>query len=362
MPTGDGLLARLLPMGSVVKLRAMLEFLKAAEEYGNGIIEITARGSVQVRGLTTATAPAFATCIAALNLYAPEGPVVMTAWPADESRCEVIQFLREKMIASLLEESQNLNLSPKLSIMIEGTETSPLSADIRLGVMDEASIYITAGKTRLGSFPARHAVAAVHGILRLIASHGKTARAHDAPLYKGYCLSSPILASPECMKITLPFGRTTATLFTRLLLAARNAGATHIITTAPNAMTLCGDVSLDRSLLLVKAHELGFIVSGDDPRLRISVCAGVPACASAHIPTHKLARELVQNIAGGEGLAFHVSGCSKGCAHPGQAAITLIGQEGGVGVVLNGRACDKPSAVFACEQVAQYMKLQKASP
>jgi precorrin-3B synthase len=39
----------------------------------------------------------------------------------------------------------------------------------------------------------------------------------------------------------------------------------------------------------------------------------------------------------------HLSGCAKGCAHPGPATLTLVGGEAGCGVVLRGRAGDTPA-------------------
>src|SRR6266853_487581 len=49
MPTGDGLLVRLRPTAPV-PLDAMVGFCEAACQHGNGTIEVSARGSLQVRG------------------------------------------------------------------------------------------------------------------------------------------------------------------------------------------------------------------------------------------------------------------------------------------------------------------------
>ena len=65
MQTGDGLLVRL-SSGATIGLDAAAALGAAARRHGNGIIEITARGSIQVRGLTAASAPAFADTVAAL--------------------------------------------------------------------------------------------------------------------------------------------------------------------------------------------------------------------------------------------------------------------------------------------------------
>ena len=72
MLTGDGLLVRLLPIGAV-PLAAFASLCAAAREHGNGIVEITARGSIQVRGLNAASAPRFADAVAALNITAADG-------------------------------------------------------------------------------------------------------------------------------------------------------------------------------------------------------------------------------------------------------------------------------------------------
>ena len=62
MPTGDGLLVRLRPIGTV-SLAAFKALCAAARQYGNGVVEITARGSIQVRGLSAASAPHFADAV-----------------------------------------------------------------------------------------------------------------------------------------------------------------------------------------------------------------------------------------------------------------------------------------------------------
>jgi precorrin-3B synthase len=76
MPTGDGLLVRLMP-AEPVPLDAFVGFCEAARQYGNGTIEISARGSLQVRGLTPRSAPLFASAIAELRIVTYEGvPVI----------------------------------------------------------------------------------------------------------------------------------------------------------------------------------------------------------------------------------------------------------------------------------------------
>jgi precorrin-3B synthase len=46
----------------------------------------------------------------------------------------------------------------------------------------------------------------------------------------------------------------------------------------------------------------------------------------------------------GEGLALHVSGCAKGCAHPTAAPLTIVGTEQGCGIIADDTARATPSA------------------
>ncbi len=76
MPTGDGLLVRLHPIGSI-PLVAFAELCRASRRHGNGVIEITARGSIQVRGLSNETTPQFAADVAALDIVAADGVPIL---------------------------------------------------------------------------------------------------------------------------------------------------------------------------------------------------------------------------------------------------------------------------------------------
>ncbi|MBV8321379.1 MAG: precorrin-3B synthase, partial [Hyphomicrobiales bacterium] len=50
MATGDGLLVRLTPTGTTMSCEAFAALCTAARNCGNGVIEITSRGSIQIRG------------------------------------------------------------------------------------------------------------------------------------------------------------------------------------------------------------------------------------------------------------------------------------------------------------------------
>ena len=54
---------------------------------------------------------------------------------------------------------------------------------------------------------------------------------------------------------------------------------------------------------------------------------------------------------------MHVSGCSKGCAFPRKADVTLVGNNGKIDVVLNVEAKDKPKISLLKEDLKNYKNL-----
>lgn len=80
-----------------------------------------------------------------------------------------------------------------------------------------------------------------------------------------------------------------------------------------------------RMLLVEGARDIaplpGVILDATDPRLQVRVCTGAPGCLQALSSTRELARDLAPHVP--EGQVLHVSGCAKGCAHPGPAPLVL---------------------------------------
>src|SRR5271169_3140932 len=136
MPTGDGLLVRLMPIGTI-SLAAFAQLCAAARSHGNGIIEITSRGSVQVRGLNDDSASRFAASIAALNIAADDGvPVLCNALAGIDAE-EILDaaVLAADLRAALAQRSSAAELDAKVSIVVDGGGALGLAkipADFRL--------------------------------------------------------------------------------------------------------------------------------------------------------------------------------------------------------------------------------------
>jgi precorrin-3B synthase len=114
---------------------------------------------------------------------------------------------------------------------------------------------------------------------------------------------------------------------------------------APDRALLFGPLGAGQAeTTRVAAERLGFITEVSDPRRRIAACPGAPFCAHGLIASRALAAELARHLSPfGAGIAVHVSGCAKGCAHPQAAPFTIVGGEQGCGIVREGSARDEPS-------------------
>jgi precorrin-3B synthase len=107
-------------------------------------------------------------------------------------------------------------------------------------------------------------------------------------------------------------------------------------------LLVLGLAAEDSKRLVALARTNGLVIDPHDPRLRIAACAGAPACASAHLPTKKIAAALLAErpdpLEGAPML--HISGCAKKCARPAGPSVALVGSRYGCDVEGDGMAVD----------------------
>jgi precorrin-3B synthase len=371
MLTGDGLLVRLTPTESIPP-GAFLALCEAARRHGNGTIEISARGSLQVRGLTPRSAPLFAAAVARLDIATHED-VFVIAGPLIEDAIAPIEAANAAAELRRALADARLALSPKVSVVVDGggrLHLDAVSADIRLRAMGPAPQRYHVGlggdgetATWLGSIAQHDAIDTVVSLLKVIAAQGPAARAADVLHAEGNGAFHSVLAT--CIAPSPPPSRRTPAEIVGLhpipdgtfavadalaeLTRIAAAHGTQAVRPAPDrALLLIGVTTQNPISLTAAAEQRGFVVRAADPRRRIAACPGSPACASGLIPARALAAALAPTLeselrpARG-GVAIHISGCLKGCAHPGPAALTVVGTERGCGIIRNGTARATPN-------------------
>ena len=384
MQTGDGLLARIVPSGPVA-IDAFAALCAAANTHGNGLMEISARGSVQVRGLTPSSAPQFAIAIEALGIGNDDAvPVLANPLPHDPAALPCTHGLAAALREAIA--AKDLALAPKVSVIADdGGQISfdAIAADIRLRAVSHQSstrflILLGGDGTRatpLGLAAPKDVSHLVCGLLYVLAARGPAARARDVLRDEGLtpfrsalrdrlepAPSRPTQRTDEtiglhrlhdglcAIGVSLPFGQIQALDLIALLRIARANGAVWAAT-APMRTLLLGPIDdMTAFALGTAADTLGFVVDARDPRRRVVACAGAPACASGLIPARTLAAEIASGLSQGD-LAVHVSGCAKGCAHQRPAPLTIVGTTDGSVLVRNGTTYNHPDSSVRLDDV-----------
>ncbi|MDK1386121.1 precorrin-3B synthase [Sinorhizobium sp. 8-89] len=382
MQTGDGLLVRLRPATGGMTPGELRALAAAAERFGNGILEVTARGNLQIRGLTAATVAGLASAISEAGIAIAEGVAIETPPLAGVDADEIVdprplaRALREA-IAAL---DPPFTLAPKLSIIIDGggrVHLDDIVADLRLkavkaddGVAWLLSLGGTARTARsVALLDARETIPSLLAVLGRLAAIGDSARGRDLDAEAlGNELAGgerrparPILRAEPTISaagmhmaaggatvlgIGFAFAQTDAASLTAFLRKAEELGATEIRPAPGHGLFVLG---LDREAAATAqrlASSLGFRIAPDDPRNHIATCAGTGACASALMETKVVARLMVEaapELLDGS-MSVHLSGCPKGCARPSSSELTLVGAPSGYALVVNGTASVAPSA------------------
>ena len=423
MMSGDGLIVRVKPRGMALPVSRALGIASAATRHGNGLLDLTARANLQIRGASEASLPALTVELDAMGL--------LDADAGAESRRNVVAsplmgldpsaaFDIRPTVAALeaaLAGAEGLDALPsKFGIAVSDGGAMPLDgvpADLRFEAMrdgrfavrlegDESitSVCTAASLPEVAIGLARVFVAAadaglhrMHDLVETVGAAEIFARAgleglDPASPPPPCCAGSPFPCGegdetdplrllpprgrgttrsvvegatqprllpiiPRCvgrlalagtLGVAVPFGRLDAAQLDALARGAQRAGAVELRMTPWRAILVPGLAPAARDRLAEDCAAAGLIVDPADPRLRVAACAGAPGCRRGTTPVLADAARWAALLGGGEGIALHVSGCVKGCAHPGAASLTLVASSGRYALVADGTAADEPVA------------------
>jgi precorrin-3B synthase len=375
MPTGDGLLARLMPPAPM-SLETFVALCDASQTHGNGVMEITQRGSLQVRGLSSGSAIPFARTATALGLTAEGEPAILVSplFGLDAQESVDLPLFSATLRAQLTRDPDAKPIGPKVSVLIDGggpLHLDDVPADLRLRVENTSRFHLSmagdaATSVSLGWVEPHRAIQAAAQVLTAVANRGRYARARDLVNDADMdalrsSLAGVLLAGPPppprpraepigthrmnegrvARGIAPAFGYGEAGMLKRLAHTAARCGAASIRPAPGRALLIIGLTPAAADELAAMAAADGWVIQPDDTRRHIVACAGAPACASAALSTRQLAPAIAQaaNLLLDGSMTIHVSGCAKGCAHPGAAALTIVGPDR---LIVEGRACDAP--------------------
>jgi precorrin-3B synthase len=395
METGDGWLVRLHPPGAWLTPAQLRRIAALATRHGNGLIEISARGNMQLRGVTAQSHPALVATLLAERLvdeHEGDGPQRLTLVspladipaPSGPSRGDLVDALT---LAAAIEARgrEVAGLPAKFAVIVDGGGASSLEAfagDLRIVATARGRVVMAlADRLWFGPLAEGEATDAVAQTMARFAA--KRAQAPDtlrrmgdlaadelAALTDLPATEAPaarpaprraglfVLGDSHAAMIGLPFGRADAASLDRLAQAAETLGCPEIRLSPWRGLAFRGLCAADATTLLDSAAADGLITRDDDPRLSVQACAGAPACSRAQAPAMADATRLAQVLAPdlAAGLTLHVSGCVKSCARPAASDLTLVGESGRYRIVIGGGARD--SALATLDLSALLTRLQ----
>ncbi len=379
MKSGDGFLVRIKPFCGRIAAADAIELAKAANDFGNGIIDLTNRANLQFRGLTLASASRFAEialdlgiCSADAAVEARRSILVDPLGPDDPKTNFDSHALATALENRIAEELRLAALSPKFGFLIDGGGSLSLAgytADIECRSLDDRlTVTLTGGGKGVScefseaaeiickiahayvslsadqSSPPRR----LSGLVKMIGEEAIFAAAEMQPDIELPALKAPAnlaigsfqTGSSNAHASGIPFGQIEAKGFQQIAQMALEFGDGCLRMTPWRAIVIAGIDPKNLRDVERLAKEVGAITDTSDPRTRISACTGRLCESSAR--DVRADAEIIATLVSSKFSALHVSGCRKGCAHSTPADVTLVATADGYDLIPKGRADDPP--------------------
>ena len=359
MLSGDGLVVRLrAPLGRISPAQGQA-IAAAAATHGNGLLDLSARGNLQLRGVTPASHPALIADLRPLGLIDADA----TAEARRNLLLTPFATAGDEALATALTDALTAplpgfpSLPGKFGFVLDTGPAPVLSAtpgDIRLERGAEGGLLIRCDGAALGA-PVTEAEAPAAALAlarwfcaaggidaggrgRMAALIARGARPSGAlaprlPPAPALAPPTPGTCTPQGLLLGLAFGQISAPH----LAALSRLGPLRL---TPWRMLLLEGAAPDLLDLPSRRDLPGLILRADDPMARVIACTGAPGCQQALAPVRALAARLAAQVA--PGARLHVSGCAKGCAHPGPADLTLLATATGFDLIRQGTPRDPP--------------------
>jgi precorrin-3B synthase len=396
MQTGDGLIVRVRPRGRSLSKSDLAAIADIAERHGNGLIDLTRRANVQLRGITKRSLPHVWHELTRIGLLGAETANILVGPLAGIDVHEIVDalWLADALEAAIFGNPAMAALPDKFAFVVDGGGGFPLddlAGDVCLRVLriDGNAVVALAidrpGGTRLVATCSVEDAAAVAADLAArylrLRSHAR-ARMRDVPNSAvGALLADTRLRAIEvppparptqhplgpvriggdlvAIGLAAAFGRLTSDELHGLADCASRAGiADFRVSPWRSLYALTDDVTAARAVTTWSAAA-GLLTDAHDPLHLIDACPGASGCSSASVDTRLAARALAPSLRALGVSSCHVSGCSKGCARSTAADLTLVGASGTFAVVHQGTARSAPSRFVHPSDLASHPHLLK---
>ncbi|MDD7939897.1 precorrin-3B synthase [Actinomycetospora lutea] len=341
----DGALARFRPVGGAIAPAELRLLARAAgTAAGTAPLEVTSRGSWQVRGLSDQGADDLAAALSRVGGAAP----LLDARGRDVP-CSVVASPRSpaldapaRTVADALR--GRTDVPGRLLVALDDGSGDVLGLDADVTVVLGGTLHLAGTPTGLTGEPAALALAAVEAFLAVRGDAWRVAEVGAAAVAEaviGWYRSpseryQPVIAAPECDETleVLPRLGEVDTSTAAVLAELGDAGA--VLRVTPWRTVVLRDAPAD-----ARRRLAGLVETGPSPWSTLSACVGAPRCAKSHTDVRgDLARAVAAGRAGGS-LPAHWVGCARACGTPAGPVAVVEGTPGGTyrTIVRAGKVC-----------------------
>lgn len=343
MEAGDGLLVRVKPRLARLSRDQALGLCALAGRFGNGMIDVSRRANLQIRGVGAEDWAALLDELLALDLVDADPRIekqrnllISPDWTEGDDTHRIAS----ELIALL---DQLPDMPGKVGFVIDAGPAPALLeelGDFRIERGAAGGLVLRAtGRATGVEAPHGEEAALLVALARWFCASGGLSSGrmahHDAPL-PAWATGAARPGSPARAMAPglVPLGTAHGIAFGQvdadvLAGALADPTATGLRVTPWRILVVEG----------VRQRKVpGLIADAADPLLHAFACPGTPACPQGSVATRELARQLAGAVCG----TLHVSGCAKGCAFPQAADLVLTGREGRFDLARNARAGSLP--------------------
>ncbi|MDH2380041.1 precorrin-3B synthase [Bradyrhizobium sp. CER78] len=348
MQSGDGLVVRIRPRGGRLDAIQAAGIAELSARHGNGLIDLTSRANLQIRGVSEEGYPFLIEGLAGLGLLdadsdteAQRNVLVTPFWTgADDTQSLAAELERALATASL-------DLPTKFGFAIDdGSERvlAGASADIRIERDRKGALLVRADGALLGRPVTRSDAVPVALAMAewFMASGGATNEKRRMAAHLAGGASLPLSLRGDAEPVAQSADPGPGLYLAGAMVGVAFGQMPHQTLSHLAASTQALRMTPWRMVLVEGMHEMprgaDLVTEADDPALRVIACSGAPRCREAHADTRKLATALAPHIPADARL--HVSGCAKGCAHSGPADVTLVATHEGFDLIRHGTVRD----------------------
>jgi precorrin-3B synthase len=343
----DGALARVRLPGGMITPRQLEALAHAANAWGSPAMELTSRGNIQIRGITSTAR--IADAIAAVGLLPSESHervrnIVASPLSGRSGGTADVRGLVADLDSEIQAEPELAGLPGRFLFGIDDGhgDISGLAADVGVHVLDESAALLLAGRDTGVRLPASDVVRVLVSIAgRFAGTRGKAWRIAElsdptqllgdlAPTVEPGETWPPVTRPPvgwipqDDGRVTFGAGVPLGVLQARVAEYLAAIDAPMVVTPWRSVLVFDLDDGVADAALRVLA-PMGLVFDENSPWLSVSACTGSPGCEHSLADVRADAAAAVDEPTSGH---RHFVGCERACGSPAAGEVLVATGDG----------------------------------